>query len=79
MNMKKLSLTIKSIAVFALVLSLSSCLDDLDQSNPENASNPSAEELYSDPAAYQQTLAKLYAGLATTGQNGPAGQPDIDN
>jgi hypothetical protein len=34
--------------------------------------------VYEDPAAYQQVLAKLYAGLALTGQQGPAGKPDIE-
>jgi len=64
-----------SLALAALCFT--SCLDDLDQSNPATASNPSVDELYRDPAAYRQTLAKLYAGLATTGQNGPADAPDI--
>lgn len=30
-----------------------------------------------DPASYQEFLAKIYAGLAVSGQAGPAGQPDI--
>lgn len=33
--------------------------------------------LFADPAAYRSFLAKLYAGLAVTGQEGPAGQADI--
>ena len=75
--MKKISLTVAKIGILFLTLSLGSCTDDLDQSNPQSVGNPSVEELYSNPAAYKQTLAKLYAGLATTGQNGPAGSPDI--
>lgn len=77
MNMKKFNLKLTGIGMLFLALFLTSCTDDLDQSNPANAGNPSVEELYSNPAAYKQTLAKLYAGLATTGQNGPAGTPDI--
>lgn len=33
--------------------------------------------LFTDPAAYRAFLAKLYAGLAVTGQEGPSGQADI--
>ena len=33
--------------------------------------------VFDDTASYKQVLAKLYAGLAVTGQTGPAGQPDI--
>lgn len=76
--MKKIGLNIMKVGVLLLSLSLTSCLDDLDQSNPASEGTPSVEELYSNPAAYKQTLAKLYAGLATTGQQGPAGTPDID-
>lgn len=77
LNMKKISLTLTKIGILVLALSFGSCTDDLDQSNPQSVGSPSVEELYSNPAAYRQTLAKLYAGLATTGQNGPAGSPDI--
>ena len=33
--------------------------------------------LFTDPASYRAFLAKLYAGLAVTGQEGPAGNADI--
>ncbi len=33
--------------------------------------------VYDNPEAYKMVLAKLYAGLAVTGQTGPAGNPDI--
>jgi len=74
--MKNINLKLAA-AIFCVSLSLASCTDDLDQSNPGNAASPTVDQLYSNPEAYQQTLAKLYAGLATTGQDGPAGQPDI--
>jgi hypothetical protein len=32
---------------------------------------------FSDPGAYRAFLAKIYAGLAVSGQQGPAGNPDI--
>jgi hypothetical protein len=33
--------------------------------------------IFTDPGAYQQFLAKIYAGLIVTGQQGPAGNADI--
>src|SRR5215212_5187541 len=32
---------------------------------------------FDDPSSYQAFLAKIYAGLAVSGQEGPAGNPDI--
>lgn len=75
--MKKINLRLTGLGVLFMAFSLVSCTDDLDQTDPANAANQSVDELYRNPAAYKQTLAKLYAGLATTGQNGPAGTPDI--
>ncbi|HET8810755.1 MAG TPA: RagB/SusD family nutrient uptake outer membrane protein [Flavobacteriaceae bacterium] len=36
-----------------------------------------SSNVFDDPAAYKQFLAKLYAGLAISGQDGPAGLPDL--
>lgn len=33
--------------------------------------------IFNDPSSYRAFLAKLYGGLAVTGQQGPAGRPDI--
>jgi starch-binding outer membrane protein, SusD/RagB family len=33
---------------------------------------------FDDPSSYRQLLAKIYAGLAVSGQEGPDGNPDID-
>jgi starch-binding outer membrane protein, SusD/RagB family len=33
---------------------------------------------FDDPSSYRQLLAKIYAGLAVSGQQGPAGNPDIE-
>lgn len=66
------------LLVFSLgSLGFLSCTADLDQSDPNSESLLSAEEAFNNPEAYVQFLAKLYAGLATTGQEGPAGNPDI--
>lgn len=67
---------ILSIASLFMVLILSSCFSELDQA-PDNENLLTDEAFFSNPESYRQFLAKLYAGLATTGQSGPAGSPDI--
>jgi hypothetical protein len=52
-----------------------SCTNDLIQS-PDSESDFWGS-IFQYPESYKQNLAKLYAGFATTGQQGPAGQPDI--
>jgi starch-binding outer membrane protein, SusD/RagB family len=76
MNMKNINIKLLA-GLFVATAALTSCTDDLDQSDPSSANLPTVDELYSDPEAYKATLAKLYAGFATTGQQGPAGAPDI--
>ncbi len=55
-----------------------SCFNDLD-SEPIDPDITTAEVVYDDPSNYIKVLAKLYAGLAVTGQQGPAGQGDISS
>ncbi len=67
----------RSLGLLALAAGLtlaSSCSKDLDQT-PSYSAN--SEVVYSDPAQIEQVLARLYATFAISGQNGPAGQPDI--
>lgn len=66
-----------TLTLVALVLSFSSCFNDLD-TVPLDPDLVTAATVYDDPAAYKQVLAKLYAGLAVSGQQGPAGQADIE-
>ncbi|WP_324719292.1 RagB/SusD family nutrient uptake outer membrane protein [Salinimicrobium sp. HB62] len=67
---------IKSFFLIFLSLSiLSSCESELDLQPEDNRQVP--EQALQDPAAYKQFLAKLYAGLAVSGQEGPAGEPDL--
>lgn len=73
--MKKYSFKIL-IGALVTLFTLTSCLNDLDQV-PQDKDIVLADELFNDPAAYKQVLAKLYAGLAISGQEGPAGLPDI--
>src|SRR5690606_6118258 len=44
---------------------------------PKDTDVVTADLVFEDPAAYIGVLAKLYSGLALTGQEGPAGMPDI--
>lgn len=62
--------------LFAFLLNFGACLKDLD-TVPLDPEEITAAAVYKDPAAYKQVLAKLYAGLALSGQEGPAGKPDI--
>jgi hypothetical protein len=53
-----------------------SCFNDLD-TIPIDDDVVTSANLYDDPSSYKGVLAKVYAGLALSGQQGPAGQPDI--
>ena len=64
---------------FIYILSLSiivSCHDDLNQS-PIDPDSFTEENVFASVDEAKGALAKLYASLALTGQNGPAGSPDI--
>ncbi len=67
----KIYLLLVGLAVFN-----QGCLSDLD-TVPLDDDLITSENIYDDPAVYRQVLAKLYAGLAVSGQEGPAGNPDI--
>ena len=55
-----------------------SCHSDLDQS-PMDPDSFTEEDVFSNANEARGALAKLYASLALTGQNGPAGSPDISD
>lgn len=57
-----------------LGLLMMSCTKDLDRLPPYDLSSA---QVYKDLAGYKQVLAKLYAGLSLTGNQGPDGQGDI--
>ncbi len=62
------------VAFLSLVL-VQSCQNRLElQPEDERLVGDAAFE---DPAAYEQFLAKLYAGISLSGQEGPAGSPDL--
>ncbi|MFA6484230.1 MAG: RagB/SusD family nutrient uptake outer membrane protein, partial [Bacteroidales bacterium] len=72
--MKKL--TIYSLLVATLGFGFNSCIKDLD-TIPLDPNEITSATVYTTPANYYHVLAKVYAGLAVSGQQGPAGQPDI--
>ncbi|MEM1123168.1 MAG: RagB/SusD family nutrient uptake outer membrane protein [Bacteroidota bacterium] len=65
------------IVLIAIATCLSACFNDLD-TIPIDEDVVTSAQVYEDPDAYRQVLAKIYAGLAVTGQQGPAGQGDIE-
>lgn len=68
---------IVTIALLAIVAGfVTSCVDDLNTS-PLDDDVVTSSSVYETPEDFRQVLAKLYAGFATTGQQGPAGDPDI--
>ena len=64
------------LALLVTLLGFTACFNDLD-TEPLDPDVQTANVVYDDPGAYEQVLAKLYAGLALTGQAGPAGNADI--
>ena len=64
---------VKNIAPMALAaflgLNMTACMDDLDQSNPDPQTNSVLD--------VNGLLAKCYASLVLTGQEAPAGNPDM--
>ncbi|MEE4287085.1 MAG: RagB/SusD family nutrient uptake outer membrane protein, partial [Mariniphaga sp.] len=60
----------------AVLVAFSSCVNDLD-TTPLDEDVVTSENVYSNPDNYKNVLAKLYAGLAVSGQQGPAGMNDL--
>ncbi len=61
---------------FVILLGMLSCTGDLD-TIPLDPNQTTSATVYDSPEAYKQVLAKVYAGFAVSGQEGPAGRPDI--
>lgn len=62
--------------IVALVLALGfvSCESELDK---QPVTELTEGQAFADPEAYTEFLARVYAGFAVSGQEGPAGRPDI--
>lgn len=74
--------TIKNIiliflSIGLLTAALSSCLDDLNTIPLDNEELVSEVVFGSDLASYQELLAKIYAGMAISGNSGGDGDPDV--
>ncbi len=71
----------KRLYIFPLILlifTLGSCVSDLDTA-PIDPNIVTTDQVYSNPDNYKGVLAKCYAALCLSGQQGPTGDPDISN
>ena len=66
----------KLILLAGLVFAFTSCTKDLN-TVPLNPKTITSATVFDNPDAYKSALAKLYAGLAVSGQHGPSGNADI--
>lgn len=66
----------KIIFLLAVTAVLSSCVKDLDVV-PLDKDVETSASVYEDESSYYRILAKIYAGLAVSGQNAPSGEVDI--
>ncbi|MGB5821983.1 MAG: RagB/SusD family nutrient uptake outer membrane protein [Saonia sp.] len=70
----KINKIYRLIPLFVFVFVFNGCINDLDEIDTININS---ENAFDDPESYLQFLAKIYAGLAVTGQQGPSGQGDL--
>ncbi len=66
----------KLMLLAGLIFVLASCTKDLD-TVPLDPKVKTSANVFDSPGAYKEALAKIYAGLAVSGQQGPSGMPDI--
>ncbi len=76
--MKKINqnLVKKGMLMLAFLFLFGSCSEGLEIS-PRDDDQFTNELFYANPDSYKQFLAKIYAGFAVTGQQGPSGQSDL--
>jgi starch-binding outer membrane protein, SusD/RagB family len=72
------SIKIKLFAFIGMMALLTACTDDMNVF-PKDDDEFTSEDFYAEPSSYKQFLAKVYGGLAVTGQVGPSGNADIQN
>ena len=75
MNNKRYQILVAAL-IGVMVSLTTSCTKDLD-TEPLDDDVVTPASIYETPQDFKQVLAKLYAGFALTGQQGPAGNPDI--
>ncbi len=64
------------VLLFSVIFLLTSCTKDLDIV-PKDDDDFTSEVFYQNPNSYKQFLAKIYGGLALTGQSNVAGSSDL--
>jgi len=64
------------IIFFSVITVFTSCLKDLN-TIPKDKDEITSATVFDTPESYKQFLAKIYGGLALTGQEGPAGAGDV--
>ena len=70
---KKLNFKV-GIIVLMLLVGLASCESELDK---QPVTELTESQAFANPESYREFLARVYAGLAVSGQQGPAGNADI--
>ncbi len=70
------TISIQFVLLVIILIGTFSCTKDLDIV-PKDDDEFTNEAFFKQPGAYKQFLAKIYAGLAVTGQKGPAGDSDL--
>ena len=68
----------KYLLTLFISLSFISCVNDLD-TEPVDPNIVTTDQVYAKTENYKGILAKCYAALSLSGQQGPAGDPDISN
>jgi hypothetical protein len=80
--MNKMFATMKRFKIYLIAFSAlwlaNACETSLDL-EPNDPNLVTSASVYNNPAAWKQVLAKCYAGLAVSGQQGPAGKADISD
>jgi starch-binding outer membrane protein, SusD/RagB family len=63
---------------FVCLIAINACVKDLNVL-PSDPRIITSATIYDNPDAWKMVLAKCYAGLSLSGQQGPAGKPDISD
>jgi hypothetical protein len=75
-NIKAMLRTIKTLVVaFTVLAFFQSCESNLDLQPEDN--RLVGDAAFENPESYRQFLAKIYVGISVSGQEGPAGAPDL--
>ncbi len=65
----------KALFLFCCVSFIISCANEIDNLEPIN--QETSATVFDNPDTYKAFIAKIYAGFAVSGQQGPSGNPDL--